>query len=128
MLHRSEKPCQACTASIEDLQSQYLQAWGNLAPWAKIYITKTLLSRGTHTSEISNTYCTVDRITIYEDIAFPGRANAVAHFISMLYNHYQKTTENVGLLCIDLIGIVDFLLIPSPLITVTLVTVDFSGF
>lgn len=48
ILHRSEKPCQACTAAIEDLQSQYLQAWENLAPWAKICITKALFSKGAH--------------------------------------------------------------------------------
>lgn len=35
ILRRGEKPCQACVASIEDLQSQYPEAWGNLAPWAK---------------------------------------------------------------------------------------------
>lgn len=48
ILHRSEKPCQACRAAIEDLQSQYLQAWGNVAPRAKIYITKALFSKGAH--------------------------------------------------------------------------------
>lgn len=42
ILHHSEKACQACMAAIKDLQSQYLQACGNLGPRAEIYITKAL--------------------------------------------------------------------------------------
>lgn len=63
ILQHTEKPCQACTAAIEDSQSQYLQAWGNLAPWAKMYITKAvffffLFSEGKHIWNIKHLlYC-----------------------------------------------------------------------
>lgn len=80
ILRRSEKPCQACTAAIEDLQSQYLQAWGNLAPWAKNIHHKALFFLKTHTSEISNTYCTVYRIAVYGDMASLSGAGAVPFF------------------------------------------------
>lgn len=49
ILHHSEKPCQACTASIEDLQSQYLRACGNLAPCGKnIHLKSPPFYRHTH--------------------------------------------------------------------------------
>ncbi len=58
ILHHSKNPCQACTASIEDLQSQYLQVWGNLSPRANIYITKALFSKGAHICNIKHLlYC-----------------------------------------------------------------------
>lgn len=130
ILRRSEKPCQACTAAIEDLQSQYLQAWGNLAPRAKIYITKALFSKGAHIWNIK--HFTVCRITIYGDIVSFSCASAVLfvgyHLIQVhtvlacFWSLTKKTVKEYKTLewCADLIGIIDYLLIPTPLVTVLL--------